>query len=249
MMKKIVLFCLCLLLAGTARAGEVDVAVAANFAKPFAAISNAFTQATGHTVVVSIGSTGKLYAQIHNGAPFQVFLAADTRRPDRLVAEGLAVAGSERTYAIGQLVLWSPGLDVSGGAQALTEPSIHHVAIANPKTAPYGAAAMQALEHLGLTAAVQPKLVAAENIAQVFQFVASGNAEAGFVAASQLKGGRAPGGSLWLVPDGMHDPIEQGLCLLKAGAANPAARALVRFMASGKAAKIIGAFGYGVPRR
>jgi len=249
-MKRIVLFCFCLLVAGTARAGEVDVAVAANFAIPFAAIAKSYTRATGNHVVVSIGSTGKLFAQIENGAPFELFLAADTRRPNKLVADGLAVAGSARIYAIGRLALWSPNHDVSHGAKALRMAGIRRIAIANPKTAPYGAAAMQTLDHLGLTEAVHPKLVMAENIAQAYQFVASGNAGAGFVAASQLKGNKkVPGGFSWLVPDGMHDPIEQGLCLLKAGAANPVAKALIHFMASAQAAKIISEFGYGVPVR
>lgn len=246
-MKKMLLFCLCLLSATAARAGEVDVAVAANFAVPFAAISKVFTQATGDRVVVSIGSTGKLYAQIRNGAPFQVFLAADMRRPDKLVAEGLAVAGSAHPYAIGRLILWSPSLDVSDGAKVLSGPGIHHVAMANPKTAPYGAAAMQALAHLGLTDALRPKLVQAENIAQAYQFVASGNAEVGFVAASQLKGNKAPAGFSWPVPAGMYDPIRQGRCLLKTGAGNPAAQALITFLASKSAAAIIRRFGYGVP--
>lgn len=248
-MERVVLLCLFMLASTAARAGEVTVAVAANFAIPFAAISKAFTQATGNHVVVSTGSTGKLFAQIRNGAPFQVFLAADTRRPDKLVSDGLAVAGSSHAYAIGRLALWSPTLDVSAGAQALRNPKIEHIAIANPKSAPYGAAAVQALKRLGVYPEVQPRLVMAENIAQTYQFVASGNAEAGFVALSQLKGKRALKGSSWIVPAAMHKPIIQGLCLLKRGAANPAAKALIDFLASKKAAAIITSFGYDVPGR
>ena len=247
-MRKIALFVLFLMLPTGAYAGEVRVAVAANFAIPFAAIAKAYTKATGNAVVVSIGSTGKLYAQIVNGAPFALFLAADTVRPNKLVAEGLAIAGSERTYAIGRLALWSPHADVSHGAESLRAAGIQHIAIANPKTAPYGTAAMQALGRLGLAGALAPKLVRAENIAQAFEYVASGNAEAGFVAASQLKGPKAPGGSSWLVPAGLYDPIEQGQCLLKAGAHDAAARSLAAFLASPQADAIITAFGYGVTK-
>lgn len=247
-MRKIVLFCLCLMLPAGAYAGEVHVAVAANFAIPFAAISKAYTRATGNHVVVSVGSTGKLYAQIRNGAPFQVFLAADTLRPNKLVTEGLAVAGSEHTYAIGRLALWSPSLDVSHGARVLQMSSIRHIAIANPKTAPYGAAAIQALGRLGLEDAVLPKLVRAENIAQTYQYVASGDAEVGFVAASQLKGPKAPGGSSWMVPTKLYDPIEQGMCLLNSGADDASARALVAFLSSRQARTIITRFGYGAPK-
>lgn len=247
-MKKTIMLLASLLLPSMANAGEVHVAVAANFAIPFAAIAKAYTKATGNQVDVSIGSTGKLYAQIENGAPFQVFLAADTIRPNKLVADGQAVAGTERTYAIGKLALWSPHHDISRGAKTLTAAGISHIAIANPKTAPYGEAAVQTLSKLGLYKKLQLKLVRAENIAQAFQFVASGNAEAGFVAMSQLKGPKAPGGFSWPVPTSLYDAIDQGLCLLKTGASSHAARSLVAFIYSSQADEIISRFGYGVPR-
>lgn len=247
-MLRIFLLCLSLLLAGNAWAGEVNVAVAANFAVPFAKIAKAYSKVTGNRVIVSIGSTGKLYAQIKNGAPFEIFLAADTRRPKMLVADGLAVAGSERTYAIGRLVLWSPRFDVSDGATSLRIDGIRHIAIANPKTAPYGVAVIQVLDRLKLSASVQPKLVEAENIAQAFQFIASGNADAGFVALSQLKGLKAKSGSSWIVPANLYKPIDQALCMLKSGVANPTARSLAAFLKSKQANAIISDFGYEIPK-
>jgi molybdate transport system substrate-binding protein len=196
--------------------------------------------------VLSFGATGAFYAQIRNGAPFQVFLAADAKTPERLEQEGLAVAGTRFTYATGQLALWSaaPGrVDAQG--EVLRGASFERLAIANPKLAPYGAAAMQTLDKLGLLPALQGKLVQGENIAQTFQFVASGNAALGFVALSQVRA-REPGarGSAWLVPAELHEPIRQDAVLLAAGRENAAATALLLFLRGESARAVIREFGY-----
>ncbi len=242
-----VLSVLSLGLAGTAaQAGEVQVAVAANFAGPLARIGAAFTAATGHVLKVSSGATGKFYSQVINGAPFEVLLAADDETPRKLVDAGLAVPGSAFTYAVGTLVLWSaePGVVDSQG-QVLGSDKLRHVAIANPKTAPYGAAAMQVMQARGLAAALAPKLVTAESIARAYQFVATGNAEIGFVALSQVAvPGKPMTGSYWLVPRELYGEIRQDAVLLKAGEANPAARALLDFLKGDTARQIIQAFGY-----
>jgi molybdate transport system substrate-binding protein len=231
-----------------AHAGEVQVAVAANFAGPVAKIGEAFTAATGHVLKVSTGSTGKFYAQIISGAPFEVLVAADDETPKRLVAEGHAVAGSAFTYAIGKLVLWSatPGfVDVQGAV--LASPKVKHVAIANPKVAPYGAAALDVLKSRGLVDAVTPKLVTAESIAQAYQFAATGNAELAFVALSQVAvPGKPAVGSYWLVPASQYGEIRQDAVLLKAGEKNPAAKAWLDFLKSDTAKAVIRDFGYGL---
>jgi molybdate transport system substrate-binding protein len=240
---------LCLtLLAGAALAGEVQVAVAANFGLPLAKIAAGFTAATGHVVKATSGSTGKFQAQIAAGAPFDVLLAADAETPRKLVAAGLAVAGSNFTYAVGRLVLWSaqPGVVDDQGA-VLAAGRFAHLAIANPKVAPYGAAAMEVLKALGLAKTLAPKLVTGESIAQAHQFVATGNAELGFVALSQVVvPGKTPVGSHWLVPPALHGPIRQDAVLLKAGAANPAATALLAHLHSEPARRLIRDFGYGL---
>lgn len=230
-----------------AHAGEVKVAVAANFAGPMARIAESFTADTGHTVVLANGSTGKFYAQIRSGAPFEVFLAADDETPKRLIAEGHAVAGSNFTYAVGRLVLWSThaGLVDDQGA-VLQGGGFAHLAVANPKTAPYGAAAMQVLGARGLADALTPKLVTAESIAQAYQFVFTGNAELGFVALSQVSvPGKAAVGSRWLVPQALHEPIRQDAVLLQPGAANPAAKALLEHLKSAPVKELIRSYGYG----
>jgi molybdate transport system substrate-binding protein len=230
-----------------ARAGEVHVAVAANFAVPLQRIGAAFTAATGHTLKVSAGSTGKFHSQVVAGAPFEVLLAADDETPRRLVAAGHAVAGSAFTYAIGRLVLWSaqPGLVDAQGA-VLASPRVTRIAIANPKVAPYGAAALQVLKARGLADALGGRLVTAESIAQAWQFVATGNAEVGFVALSQVAvPGQPVTGSMWRVPADLHDPIRQDAVLLKAGEQNPAAVALMAWLKSPAAREVIQAFGYG----
>lgn len=232
-----------------ATAAEVLAAVAANFAAPSVRLGEAFAAHTGHVLKTASGATGKLYAQIAAGAPFEVLLAADQETPARLLAEGHAVAGTAFTYAVGRLVLWSaqPGIVDERGA-VLASDRVRHLAIANPRTAPYGTAAMQVIEACGLTRRLRPKLVTGESIAQTFQFVASGNAELGFVARSQLAqlalpGGRA-GGSSWLVPQDLHAPLRQDAVLLRAGEHNPAARALLAFLQTEPARRVMRDFGY-----
>ncbi|MCW5664218.1 MAG: molybdate ABC transporter substrate-binding protein [Piscinibacter sp.] len=232
--------------AAAARAGEVQVAVAANFAGPLARIGEAFAAATGHQLKVSSGATGKFYTQIVSGAPFEVLIAADDETPRRLVAEGHAVAGTNFTYATGRLVLWSaqPGL-VDGDAAVLASAKVKHVAIANPKVAPYGAAALEVIRARGLTEAVTPKLVTAESIAQAYQFAFTGNAELGFVALSQVVvPGKPSTGSYWLVPPTLHREIRQDAVLLRTGAKNPAAAALLAYLKSDAARAVIKDFGY-----
>lgn len=229
-----------------AQADVVQVAVAANFAAPMARIADAFRAASGHTLKLSSGATGKFHAQILAGAPFEVLLAADTRTPQQLVESGHAVAASRFTYATGRLVLWSatPGVVDPAGA-VLARGGFAHLAIANPKTAPYGAAAMQVLRARGLAETLSAKLVTGESIAQAYQFVATGNADLGFVALSQLSApGRPPTGSMWRVPADQHQPICQDAVLLRAGAANPAASALLAYLRSDAARTIIRAYGY-----
>lgn len=235
-----------LLLAAGARADEVQVAVAANFTAPMQKIAAEFEKDTGHKAVLSFGATGKFYAQISNGAPFEVFLAADDETPARLEKERLALPGSRFTYAVGKLVLWSSreGL-VDDRGEILRRGDFGHLALANPKTAPYGAAALQAMTRLGVLPALQPKLVQGENIAQTYQFVATGNAELGFVALSQVyKDGRVAAGSAWVVPAGLYDPIRQDAVVLARGRDKPAPAALVAYLKGAKARAIIKSYGY-----
>ncbi len=243
--KPLVLLGLCLA-SSLAHAGEVQVAVAANFAAPIKAIAAEFQQATGDKVVVSLGSTGKFYAQIKNGAPYEILLSADADTPAKLEREGYAVAGSRFTYAVGKLVLWSAKPDyVDAAGAVLGKGDFRHLAIANPKLAPYGAAALETLKKLGLLAAVTPKLVQGENIAQTYQFAASGNAELGFVALSQVyEGGKITSGSAWIVPAGLYSPIRQDAVLLDKGRGNPAAAALLNFLKGPQARAVIQDYGY-----
>ncbi|WP_430755100.1 molybdate ABC transporter substrate-binding protein [Magnetovirga frankeli] len=222
--------------------------MAANFALPMQQIVAEFERSTGHRAGVSLGGTGKLFAQISHGAPFEVFLAADQRAPARLVAEGKALADSRFTYARGRLVLWSSQPDLlDADASALQQGRFSRLAIANPRVAPYGAAALAVLEGLGLLEMVRPKLVQGENIAQTYQFVASGNAELGFVARSQvMRDGQLQAGSAWPVPERLHPPLRQDAVLLLRGKDNPAARALLAFLRSEAAGSIIQSFGYGL---
>ena len=234
------------LVPGLARAGEVSVAVASNFAAPMQQIARAFAQDTGHTAVLALGSTGKFYTQIKNGAPFQLLLAADDETPARLEKEGLTVTGSRFTYATGRLVLWSqtPGL-VDGEGAVLRTGTFARIALADPKLAPYGTAALQTLEQLGLVAALQPRMVQGENIAQAYQFVATGNAALGFVALSQVMvQGRMAQGSAWVVPAHLHAPLRQDAVVLANGKNNPAALALVAYLKGEKARAILRTFGY-----
>lgn len=235
-----------LVFAGSTLADEVKVAVAANFTAPMQAIAPGFEKATGHKLVAAFGATGQLYAQIRNGAPFEVFLAADDSTPGKLESEGLTVEGSRFTYAIGGLVLWSAAADyLDGSAAALKAGQFKHLSIANPKAAPYGLAATQVLDKLGLSEALRGKLVEGQNITQAHQFVSSGNAELGFVALSQVyKDGKISSGSAWIVPGDMYEPIKQDAVILKPGANNPAASALVDYLKGPEAARIIESFGY-----
>jgi len=236
------------LLPATVMADEVSVAVAANFAGPLAKIAEGFSAASGHTLKVSVGSTGKFYSQIVAGAPFEVLVAADDETPKRLVAEGHAVAGSNFSYAIGQLVLWSaqPGYVDDQGA-VLASGKFSKLAMANPKLAPYGQAALEVLQAKGLGATLGPKLVTAESIAQAYQFIATGNAELGFVALSQVVvPGKPPTGSYWRVPATLHGEIRQDAVLLKPGEKKPAAAALLAYLKSAPARAVIQAYGYGL---
>ena len=227
-------------------ADEVQVAVAANFTAPMQKIAADFEKDTGHKAVLSFGSTGKFYAQIRNGAPFEVFLAADDETPAKLEKEGLAVGGSRFTYAIGQLALWSakPGY-VDDRGEVLKTGTFQHLAIASPRLAPYGAAAVEALNKMGLLARVEGRFVQGENIAQTYQFVSTGNAELGFVALSQVYAdGRLKVGSAWIVPASLHGPIRQDAEVLSTGKDNPAAAALVKYLKSDKARAVIKSYGY-----
>jgi molybdate transport system substrate-binding protein len=239
-------FLAALLFSGKAVTGEIHIAVASNFTATMRVLAERFEEQTGHAVVLLPGSTGKHFAQIMNGAPFDAFFAADTQRPERLEAEGRIIPGSRFTYAVGKLVLWSPdpGLVDAEGA-VLHSNSFRRLAIANPRLAPYGRAAQQVLESRRLWESLQPKLVRGENIGQAFQFVASGNAELGFVALSQLmQAGRHREGSRWQVPERLHMPIEQQAVLLSD---STAAMELISFMKSEPAQTIIRDFGYRIP--
>lgn len=231
-------------LVGVTGAAEVRVAVAANFATTLHALAGDFSAATGHRLQVSSGSTGKHYAQIRNGAAFDVFLAADSARPARLEAEGVGVAGSRFTYAVGRLALWVPGESAPDPAERYLQTSASgRFAIANPRLAPYGQAARQVLQGWGLWDRLQGRLVRGENAAQAFQFVATGNAPAGLVALSQLRTAGAPEDEFRLIPESLHEPIRQQALLLRPGAA---AEAFLRYLRTDAVAAIAAA-GYRVP--
>lgn len=231
-----------------ARADVVQVAVAANFTAPARALAEVFARTTGHEAKLSFGATGAFYTQIKNGAPFDVLLAADNERPARLEKEGDTVPGSRFTYATGQLVLWSakPGFVDDQGA-VLKGGHFGKIAIANPKNAPYGAAAVEAMEKLGLAATLQPKLVTGESIGQTFNFIATGNAELGFVALAQvLEGGKLKSGSMWVVPAQYHAPIIQDAVILNRAASNPAAKAWMELLKTPQSKELIRSYGYAV---
>lgn len=237
------------LLAAAAHAETVAVAVAANFSAPMQRIAAEFEKDTGHRAELSLGATGKFYAQVRNGAPFEVLLSADDVTPARLAAEGAAVAESRFTYAIGRLALWSarPAF-VDAQGEVLAKGRFERLAIANPKTAPYGAAAIEALGRLRLLDTLKLKFVQGENIAQTQQFVASGNAELGFVALSQVwRDGALSSGSAWIVPAALHAPLRQDAVLLLPGRAKPAALALLDYLRGAKARALIRGFGYELP--
>ncbi len=237
-----------LLLAGSLHAAEAQVAVAANFAEPVKAIAAVLEKTTGHTLKITVGATGRLYAQIRNGAPFDVLLSADTKAPAQLEADGLAQPGSRFTYATGKLVLWSAdAAKVDGQGTVLKGGSFRKLAIANPKTAPYGAAAIEVIDQLGLSASLAPKLVQGESIGQTYNFAFTGNADIAFVAMSQvLEGGRLKGGSMWVVPQNLYTPIRQDAVLLQRGAHNEAAVALMKLLKSPNIKTLIRSYGYDI---
>ncbi|MFV0679638.1 molybdate ABC transporter substrate-binding protein [Ottowia sp.] len=231
-----------------AHADEVQVAVAANFTAPAKVLEAIFNKTTGHTAKLSYGATGAFYTQIKNGAPFDVFIAADAPRPTKLEQEGDTVPGTRFVYAVGQLALWSPkpGVVDAQGA-VLKSGQFNKLAIANPKLAPYGEAAVQTMTKLGLYQALEPKLVQGQSIGQTFNFVRSGNADIGFVALAQIQeAGRIQNGSAWVVPDDLHAPIVQEAVILKRAAHNPAAKAWVDLLQSPKAKELIRGYGYSV---
>ncbi len=229
-------------------ASELSVAVAANFAAPMKKIAAEFEKDTGHKINAAFGSTGKFYAQIRNGAPFEVLLSADDETPTRLMSESSAVAGTQFTYAVGKLVLWSakPAV-VDAAGEVLKKGDFEHIALADPKLSPYGAAAVQAMKALGVYDVLAPKVVTAENITQSYQFISTGNAQFGFVALSQvLKDGKMEG-SAWLVPAGLYKPIRQDAVILEKGKGKPTAEALMKFLQGNKAKAVIQSYGYDLP--
>ena len=245
-MQRLGILILSLLASAGALADEVQVAVAANFTGPMQVISALFERDTGHKATLSFGATGKFYAQIKNGAPFEILLAADDETPARLVKEGNAVDGSAFTYAIGTLVLWSatPQL-IDGKGEILKKGGFKHLAIANPKTAPYGAAAVQAMGKLGVLDNLKPLFVQGENISQTHQFVSTGAAELGFVAYSQvINNDKIASGSGWIVPANLYDPLRQAAVILAKGKDKAAAIALMSYLKSEAARKVIKSFGY-----
>ena len=227
-----------------AEAGTVNAAVAANFTQVATELAAKFKAATGNDVQLSFGATGGLYTQITQAAPFDVFFSADDKRTATAIKDGFGVAGSEFTYAVGKVVLYSPTLDMTKGDEVLKVNAFQHIAIADPKTAPYGAAAMAVLDKLGLTAAVGPRIVTGENITQTLQFIDSGSAELGFVALSQVMG--KPATQTWLPPQEDYRAIRQNAVLLKHGESNEAARALLDYVKSDAAKAVIKAAGYAV---
>ncbi len=241
-------FCLLflLLMSQSTYSATTLVAVAANFSKPMTEIAAGFEKATGHSANLSFGSTGKFVSQMENGGPFEILLAADEKSPEKLIQDGFAVSGSQFIYAVGKLVLWSatPGyVDDKGGI--LSSGDFTHLALADPKLAPYGAAAIEVLNGLKLQDKLQPLIVQSESIAQAYQFISTGNAELGFVALSQvIDNGKITSGSAWIVPAELHAPIKQAVVLLNNGAENPAAKALLVYLKSAPALEIIKKYGY-----
>lgn len=242
-----VVLCLSFAFAGPAAADSAVVAVAANFAGAAEEIATRFMTHTGHRIEITTGSTGKLYAQVKEGAPFDVLLSADSKTPEKLEMEGDAVAGSRFTYAIGRLVLWSADEGrISGDPKAaLTASDVTGIAIANPELAPYGVAARQALERLGLWDALEEKIVFGQNVGQTHALVDTGAAQLGFVALSAVLGPEGNDrGSNWEVPQEYFDPIRQDAVLLRHGSSNPAAVAFLDFLQGEEARKIASSFGY-----
>lgn len=245
-MKKILIVALASALAFSARADEVQVAVAANFTAPMQQIAALFEKETGHKALLSFGATGKFYAQISNGAPFEILLAADDETPARLEKEGLGVAGSRFTYAIGKLALWSANPElIDAKGEILKTGNFRHLALANPKTAPYGAAAIESMTRLGVLNKLQERFVQGENISQTQQFIVTGAAELGFVALSQVaRDGKLTAGSAWIVPADHYQPIRQDALMLAKGKDKAAPVALLAYLKGDKAKAVIRSFGY-----
>jgi molybdate transport system substrate-binding protein len=243
---RLVLSALLAVLACAAHADAVQVAVAANFTAPMQQIAAEFEKDTGHKAMLSFGATGKFFAQISNGAPFEVLLSADDETPARLEKELLAAPHSRFTYAIGKLVLWSTQAGyVDAKGEVLKSGEFKHLALANPKTAPYGAAAIETMKKLGILEKLEPRFVQGENIAQTHQFVATGNAELGFVALSQVcKDGKITSGSAWIVPASLHEPIRQDAVVLARAKNSKAAAALMDYLRTAKVRAIIKSYGY-----
>ncbi len=233
-------------LATSAYADTTNVAVASNFTDAANEIATAFAAATDHEAILSFGASGQFYTQITQGAPFEIFLSADDVRPTQAVEEGYGVAGSVFTYAIGQLVLYSIDADRVTGPETLEAGDFQQISIANPETAPYGKAAVETMQSLGVYEALQPKIVQGQNIGQAYQFVETGNAEVGFVALGQVS--QTEAGSRWIVPQEHFEPIRQDVVLLKTGEDNPAAAAFVEFLKGDEAAAIIEKYGYALDR-
>jgi molybdate transport system substrate-binding protein len=227
-------------------ADEVNVAVAANFTAPMKVIAAQFEQATGHKVLASYGATGKFYAQIQNGAPFEILLAADDETPAKLDKENATAPNSRFTYAIGKLVLWSPQAGmVDAKGEVLKAGKFDHLSVANPKLAPYGLAAVEALQKLNLLTALRPKFVTGDNIGQAYQFVASGAAPLGFVAMSQVyEDNKLKSGSAWVVPSNLYSPIRQDAVVLTKGANKPAVTAFISYLKGDAARAVIRSYGY-----
>jgi molybdate transport system substrate-binding protein len=237
--------CALSLIAFRAEAAQVQVAVAANFTEPAREIAALFKRKTGNDALLSFGASGVFYAQISHGAPFQILLSADQERPKQAVENGYGVPGSRFTYAIGKLALWSKVIDVSKGDEALKSGAISKLSIANPKSAPYGAAAIETMKALGVYDKLEPKIVQGTSIAQAFEFVDTKNAEAGFVALSQLY--RMKEGTRWVVPAQLYAPIRQDAVLLKNAERDEAAQAFLAFLKGPEARAIVERFGYALP--
>lgn len=236
------------LMGAKVQAAQIRVAVASNFLQPLQKIAAAYSQGSHDQILISSGSTGKLYAQIVNGAPFDCFLAASSEEPARLETDGLAVSGSRFTYAQGVLVLWAANVQQQGSVAAILQAgTFQHLALANPATAPYGRAARQVLQHLGLAEAVQGKLIRGENISQAYQYVATGAAELGFVAWSQLQTGATTAGKIWQPDPAWYDPIIQQAVLLKTAKDIQATQTFLDYLQSPAGKAVIQSFGYRVP--
>ena len=232
--------------AANAQAAEIKVAVASNFANTLKEIAVEFQRDTGHQLAITPGATGKFYAQISNGAPFDVFLSADDETPRKLAQEGKAIAASQFTYATGRLALWSPSPDlVDKNADILKTDKFKYIAIANAKVAPYGQAAVQTMQKLGVLSKIEPRVVQGESIAQTFQFVSTGNAQLGFVALSQIfENGKIKTGSAWIVPEEMHEQLKQDAVVLQSCKNTSACQALMDYLKSEKIKKMMSSYGY-----